>query len=179
MIITDTFTIVGIRRHAMMVTMISMMPLHRDWLGYHHNYRHWIWNCLQLKYARARAVIGWNIALDWNFGPNMYFCRILSCLWWSWYDHDGDSESLNWWWPLTRYTDFYNGNCPAGTMCGCEFCTPFIFVIITTITSFLSIMVINFFLSAATSLPPTRLTRKLVLTPRRLTFGPRDITQSL
>ena len=129
----------------MMVTMISMMPLHRDWLGYHHNHRHWIWNCLQLKYARARAVIGWNIALDWNFGPNMYFCRILSCLWWSWYDHDGDSESLNWWWPLTRYTDFYNGNCPAGTMCGCEFCTPFIFVIITTITFFLSIMVINFF----------------------------------
>ena len=26
----------------------------------------------QLKYARARAVTGWNIALDWNFGPNMY-----------------------------------------------------------------------------------------------------------
>jgi len=51
----------------------------------------------QIKFARARAVTGWNIALDWNFGPNMY-------------------------------TDFYNGNCPAFTACGCEFCTPFIFV---------------------------------------------------
>ena len=51
----------------------------------------------QLKYARAKAVTGWNIALDWNFGPNMY-------------------------------TDFYNGNCPVGMECGCQYCTPFIFV---------------------------------------------------
>ena len=51
----------------------------------------------QLKYARARAVTGWNIALDWNFGPNMY-------------------------------TDFYDGSCPAGLECGCQYCTPFIFV---------------------------------------------------
>lgn len=51
----------------------------------------------QLKYARARAVTGWNIALDYNFGPNMY-------------------------------TDFYGGSCPVGLECGCQYCTPFVFV---------------------------------------------------
>ena len=33
--------------------------------------------CFKIKYARARAVTGWNIALDWNFGPNMYFFHVL------------------------------------------------------------------------------------------------------
>ena len=35
----------------------------------------------QLKYARARAVTGWNIALDWNFGPNMYTGLFIFSCW--------------------------------------------------------------------------------------------------
>ena len=26
------------------------------------------------------------------------------------------------------FTDFYDGSCPAGLACGCQYCTPFIFV---------------------------------------------------
>ena len=26
------------------------------------------------------------------------------------------------------YTDFYDGSCPVGLQCGCQYCTPFIFV---------------------------------------------------